>query len=71
MLHITAWIVWNKLFGVFDLKKKSNTPNSFDGRCNLCLEEKIHILTYKLPDKLLDKRSELIARCRQRTKFKL
>ena len=28
-------------------------------------------MTYKLPDKLLNKRSELIARCRHRTKFKL
>ena len=51
--------------------KKSNTPNSFDSRCNLCLEGKIHISTHKLPDKLLNKRSELIARCRYKTKFKL
>ena len=51
--------------------RKSNTPNSFNGRCNLCLEEKIHILKYKWPDKLLNKRSELIARCRHKTKFKL
>ena len=40
-------------------------------RCNLCLEEKIYILIYKWPDKLLNKRSELIARCRHKTKFKL
>ena len=53
------------------LKKKTNTPNSFNGRCNLCLEEKIYILIYKWPDKLLNKRSELIARCRHKTKFKL
>ncbi len=50
--------------------KKSNTPNSFDGRYNLCLEEKVHILIHKRPDKLLNKRSELIARCRHRTNFK-
>ena len=61
---LTSEIEWSIL-------KKSNTPNSFDGRCNLCLEEKIHISTYKLPDKLENKRSELIARCRHRTKFKL
>ena len=48
-----------------------NSSVSVDGRCNLCLEEKIHIFTHKLPDKLLNKRSELIARCRYRTKFKL
>ena len=58
---LTPEIEWSIL-------KKSNTPNSFS---NLCLEEKIHILTHKLPDKLLNKRSELIARCRHKTKFKL
>ena len=50
---------------------KSNTPNSFNGRCNLYLEENIYILKYGYPDKLLNKRSELIARCRHKTKFKL
>ena len=34
-------------------------------------EEKIHILLYPEPEKLLNKRSELIARCRHRAKFKL
>ena len=28
-------------------------------------------MTYKLPEKLLNKRNELIARCRHRLKFKL
>ena len=51
--------------------KRSNTPKSFDSRCNLCLEEKIHILLFPEPKKLLNKRSELIARCRHRAKFKL
>ena len=57
---LTPEIEWSIL-------KKSNTPNSFDGRCNLCLEEKIQIMMYKLPEKLLNKRSELIARCRHWT----
>ena len=61
---LTPEIKWSIL-------KKSNTPNSFNGRCNLCLEEKIYILIHKWPDKLLDKRSELIARRRHKTKFKL
>ena len=49
----------------------SNTPKCFDSRCNLCLEEKIQIMIYPDPEKLLDKRCELIARCRHGTKFKL
>ena len=61
---LTPEIEWSIL-------KKSNTPNSFDGRCSLCLEEKIQIMMYKLPEKLLNKRSELIARCRHKAKFKL
>ena len=54
--------------------KKSNTPNTpkcFDSRCNLCLEEKIQIMIYPDPEKMLNKRCELIARCRHRNKFKL
>ncbi len=51
--------------------KKSNTPKCFDSRCNLCLEEKIQIMIYPDPEKLLNQRCELIARCRHRNKFKL
>ena len=54
----------------WSILKRPNTPKSFDSRCNLCLEEKIHILLFPEPKKLL-KRSELIARCRHRAKFKL
>ena len=39
----------------WSILRKSNTPNSFNGRCNLCLKEKIYILKYKRPDKLLNK----------------
>ena len=55
----------------WSILKKSNTPKSFDNRCNLCLEEKIHILLFPEPKRLLNKRDELIARCRHRAKFKL
>ena len=62
--HAHTHIEWSIL-------KKSNTPNSFDGRCSLCLEEKTQIMMFKLPEKLLNKRSELISRCRHKAKFKL
>ena len=39
--------------------------------CNLCLDEKIQILLYSKPEKLLNKRCELIARCRHMAKIKL
>ena len=55
----------------WSILKRSNTPKCFDSRCNLCLEEKMHISLYSDPEKLLNKRCELIARCRHRAKFKL
>ena len=39
-------------------------------QCHLCLSEKLAILLAK-PDTLLNKRSELVAKCRHRNKFKL
>ena len=61
---LTPEIQWSIL-------KRSNTPKCFDCRCSQCLEEKMYILLYPEPEKLLNKRSELIARCRHRAKFKL
>ena len=55
----------------WSILKRSSTPKSFDSRCNLCLEEKIHILLFPEPKTLLNKKNELIARCRHRAKFKL
>ena len=59
---LTSEIQWSIL-------KRSNTPKCFDSRCNLCFEEKMHILLYPELEKLLNKRCELIARCRHRSKF--
>ena len=61
---LTPKIQWSIL-------KKSNTQKCFNCRCNLCLEEKIQIMIYPEPEKLLNQRCELIARCRHRNKFKL
>ena len=44
----------------WSILKRSSTPKSFDSRCNLCFEEKIHILLFPEPKKLLNKRNELI-----------
>ena len=61
---LTSGISWSIL-------KKSNTLKCFDRRCNLCLEEKIQIMLYPDPEKLLNQRCDLIARCRHWNKFKL
>lgn len=40
-------------------------------RCQLCLQEKFEILNYPNPDELLNKRSELVSKCRHVNKFLL
>ena len=40
-------------------------------RCLLCLTEKVLIATYENPEELLNKRSELMAKCRHNNKFLL
>ena len=49
--------------------KRSTTPSCFDGRSNLCLEEKIQIMLYFDPGNLLNQRCDLIARCGHENKF--
>ena len=49
---LTPEIQWSIL-------KKSNTPKCFDSRCNLRLEEKIQIIIYPDPEKLLNQRCEV------------
>lgn len=44
--------------------------NNHSKRCNLCLTEKFYIITSRLPN-LLNKRSELISKCRHENKFYL
>ena len=43
--------------------KKSSTPESFNSKCNLCLEEKKNRIRYKFRGQLLNKRNELIFKC--------
>ena len=40
-------------------------------KCRLCLQEKFEILAYPNPDELLNKRSELVSKCRHVNKFLL
>ena len=48
------------------LKKEKITK-----RCSLCLHEKLAIITYPYPDELLNRRSELVTKCRHENKFLL
>lgn len=56
--------------GWFILKKTSGYNNKTH-TCNLCLTEKLLISEHKDKDKLLNKRSELVSKCRHENKYLL
>ena len=56
---------------ILNFLRHSSAANSFNGRCNLCLDEKISIINFKNRKLLLNKRNELVFKCRHRGKFKL
>ena len=56
-------ITWKK-----DRYFPSYTPENM--KCSLCMNEKLEIALYK-GDNFLNKRNEVISRCRHRSKFKL
>jgi len=45
--------------------------NNITKRCQLCLQEKLAIISYENPDELLNKKSEIISKCRHASKFLL
>ena len=63
-MGLTPKIQWRVL-------KRSTTPSCFDGRCNLCQEEKIQIMLYIDLGNLLNQRCDLIARCWHKNRLRL
>ena len=49
--------------------KQTHGYNRVSKTCDLCLNEKLEILNFKDRDKLLNKRSELISKCRHFNKY--
>ena len=66
------WSIKNKYTPniVWEILRKHQTHNPNTKRCSLCLNEKLEIATYKGRN-LLNKRSEIINKCRHRNKFAL
>ena len=56
---------------VWSIAKKVPSYSNIPKRCLLFLHEKLEIINYPRPDQLLNKRSELISRCRHANKFLL
>ena len=61
----------NPLYKVWKIVRQSSTANSFNGWCNLCIDEKISIINFKDRRQLLNERIELVFKRRHKSKFKL
>ena len=56
---------------VGSIAKKVPTYSNISKKCLLCLHEKLETINYPRPEELLNRRSELISRCRHANKFLL
>ena len=56
---------------VWSIVKKVPPYSNISKKCLLYLHEKLEIINYPRPDELLNKRSELISKCRHASKFLL
>ena len=52
-----------------EILRTAKTYSSITKRCSLCLLEKLAIISYPYPDELLNRQSELVAKCRHENKF--
>lgn len=50
---------------------KTRPPDHFNSRCQICLIEKMKIITFKHQNLLLNQRKEIVAKCRHKDIFKL
>ena len=62
--NITPSLKWSIL-------KSTSSYTNITQRCNLCVQEKLEILFFPNQDQLLNKRSELVSKCRHGNKFLL
>ena len=60
---LTSLVWWNFII-------RLTTPSNLS-RCNLCLEEKIHIIKYRNASKVLNQRNDLIFKCCHKNRYKL
>ena len=62
----------NKQFSIkWYIMKKTSGYNRSAKHCNLCTSEKMEIIKFKYKNNLLNKRNELVSKCRHENKFLL
>ena len=52
-----------------EILRTAKTCSNVTKGCSLCLLEKLAIISYPYPDELLNRQSELVAKCRHENKF--
>ena len=62
--NVTPALTW-------DVLRTAKAYSNITKRCSLCLHEKLAIITYPYPHELLNRRSELVTKCRHENKFLL
>ena len=55
----------------WEVLRTAKTYSNITKRCSLCLHEKLAIITYPYPDEIINRRSELVTKCRHENKFLL
>ena len=55
----------------WEVLRTAKTYSNLTKRCSLCLHKKLAIITYPYPDELLNRRSELVTKCKHENKFLL
>ena len=53
----------------WEINGRAYPYNNISKKCNLCMSEKMRIIYYDQPHKLLNQRNELLQICRHQTKF--
>ena len=71
MVGSFSWRHKEHLFVILEFALAVPKPSSITKTCSLCLHEKLAIITFPYPDELLNKRSELVTKCRHENKFLL
>ena len=68
--YISSLKVENKDFAInWSILKKSSGYSNISESCNLCLLEKVVICNFKEKDRLLNKRLDLVSKCRHENKY--
>ena len=62
--NVTPAVTW-------EILQTAKAYSDITKKCSLCLHEKLAIISYPYPDELLNRRPELVTKCRHENKLPL